>query len=476
MAMGKKRTQEEYDELLKEVNPTIARVGDYIRMDIRTKHECLVCGYKWDVFPSSLTGKKHSGCPMCNGGTDTVVIGVNDMWTTNPELAKLLANPNDGYKYTQATSKKVKWKCPDCGEITEPKSISSVKTYGLFCKKCSKNKSLPNKIMYNLLTSLGIEFDDEMHFDWCRFNYDGKDRRGIYDFYFEKDNQKYIVEMDGYFHENDNYMSNQTAFDSQYIDDEKDRLALDNDIHMIRIPCIPSTTYVIKNNILKSELPSILDLSEINWNDCFYKSTNRIIKDICIEYNNGLTITELSKKYKKHIDTIRKYLDHGTTIGLCEYKHDDNKSHVVCLNDKKYYDMIKDASKHYNVTTASIISCCNHRSFNAGHGVDEAGLPLVFVYYNEYVNLSELDILHKIQQSVQFKYLNKMVICLNTKTIFKTAKDAEKWCGRRISGNLYEPGKFRHSGKHPITKEELQWKKLIDYMQSTDFIVSEVSV
>ena len=53
MAMGKKRTQEEYDELLKETNPTISRVGDYTRMDIKTKHECLVGGYKWDVVPRS---------------------------------------------------------------------------------------------------------------------------------------------------------------------------------------------------------------------------------------------------------------------------------------------------------------------------------------------------------------------------------------------------------------------------------------
>ena len=108
--MGRKRTQEEYDLLLKKENPTIIRIGTYHRMDERLDHKCLVCGHEWKVFPSSLTGKKHSGCPMCNGGTDTVVVGKNDMWTTNPELAKLLADPNDGYKYTQRTSKKVKWK------------------------------------------------------------------------------------------------------------------------------------------------------------------------------------------------------------------------------------------------------------------------------------------------------------------------------------------------------------------------------
>ena len=111
--MGRQRTQEEYDSLLKSVNPTIIRIGKYNKMDEKLEHKCLVCNYEWNVLPSSLTGKKHSGCPMCNGGTNTVIVGVNDMWTTNPELASLLADPNDGYKYTQSTSKKVSWRCPD---------------------------------------------------------------------------------------------------------------------------------------------------------------------------------------------------------------------------------------------------------------------------------------------------------------------------------------------------------------------------
>ena len=52
---------------------------------------------------------------MCNGGTNTVIVGINDMWTTNPELASLLADPNDGYKYMQSSGHKVKWKCKNCG-------------------------------------------------------------------------------------------------------------------------------------------------------------------------------------------------------------------------------------------------------------------------------------------------------------------------------------------------------------------------
>ena len=75
--------------------------------------------------------------------------------------------------------------------------------------------------MYNLLSSLDIPFDDEANFDWCKFELEDQSKYGIYDFYFEKDNQKYIVEMDGYWHKNDNLMNGQTADESKYIDDEK---------------------------------------------------------------------------------------------------------------------------------------------------------------------------------------------------------------------------------------------------------------
>ena len=466
--MGRKRTQEEYDLLLKKENPTIIRIGTYHRMDERLDHKCLVCGHEWKVFPSSLTGKKHSGCPMCNGGTDTVVVGKNDMWTTNPELAKLLADPNDGYKYTQRTRKKVKWKCPTCGKITKPKSISNVYDNGLFCRSCDDNVSLPNRIMYNLLSSIGINFESEVVFDWCKFKIDDKDKYGIYDFYLENKDKKYIVEMDGYFHKYDNYISGQSASDSKIIDDEKDRLALENDIEVIRITCIPSTTTVIKNGIINSKLAEILDLSNINWNKCFYQSIKSVTKEVCVDYKNGITITELSSKYKKDKGTIMKYLDYGTQIGLCKYNHDNNKRHVVCLNDNKYYDMIKDAGVFYNVSTASIQQCCLGKVLNAGNGVDENGLPLVFAYYEDYIKLSDIDILKKIQDSIIFKFYDKMVICLNTRTVFKTTIDAQKWCGSSITANLYEPHKYKFSGKHPLTKEKLSWMKLKDYyLQST---------
>ena len=53
-------------------------------------------------------------CPCCSGYQ--VSIGYNDFNTKRPDLSKLLVNYDDGFKYTEWSSSRVDWKCPDCGE------------------------------------------------------------------------------------------------------------------------------------------------------------------------------------------------------------------------------------------------------------------------------------------------------------------------------------------------------------------------
>ena len=134
------------------------------------KARCLKCGYVYTDYDYNFY--KKIGCGYCNG--KVVVKGINDMWTTNPELAKLLANPDDGYKYTSTSSQKVDWRCPICNTIHRNKVINNISLRGLSCL-CSKSKSYPNRFMYWLLDYLHIEFEDEKTFDWS----DGK----RYDFY-----------------------------------------------------------------------------------------------------------------------------------------------------------------------------------------------------------------------------------------------------------------------------------------------------
>lgn len=457
-----KRTPEEYKNEIKSKN--IEPLEDFVNVDTPIKHHCLICNYEWITRPVNIL-HQNTGCPMCNGGTNIVVIGVNDMWTTNPELASLLADPEDGYKYTQSSNAEVPWRCKDCGEITKPKKISKVKLRGLFCGRCSDKKSLPNRIMYNLLSELNVDFSTEKIFDWCKFTYKGKNKYGIYDFYFKLNNKEYIVEMDGRWHNHDNQMSGQTKEYSKYVDEQKDILAKEHNIIVIRINSDPSTTNNIKNNIIRSELNNLFDLSNINWNKCFYKSVTPIMKKVCNDFNSGLSVKELSVKYNKDVATIMKFLDIGTSSNLCAYNHNGNKIKVVSINNKMIFDSLNEAAKYYNTTAPTIRNMikdkfkCNERL------CDDYGIPIIFRTYDDFTKMSDFDILYDIQQVILNNFLNDMVICLNANTIFKNQQKAKQWCGTSISGTIYEPKKYIHAGRHPITKEKLSWMKLVDYIK-----------
>ena len=58
--------------------------------------------------------------------------------------------------------------------------------------------------------------------------------------------------------------------------------------------------------------------------------------------------------------------------------------------------------------------------------------------------------------------MSQKVKCLNTGEVFMSIKEAARWCGMGKNGDsLYEYFKKdsrKTAGKHPITKEKLQWK------------------
>ena len=124
----KKKTTEEFIEELNEKYPDEYEVlSEYTsaKDPIKIKHK--KCGHIWHPEPVYMVHKKveEPPCPLCHN--HIVVIGVNDMWTTNSYLASLLWNKEDGYKYLDGSHIKVPWKCPDCGSRIKEKSIASVK-------------------------------------------------------------------------------------------------------------------------------------------------------------------------------------------------------------------------------------------------------------------------------------------------------------------------------------------------------------
>lgn len=348
-------------------------------------YQCLKDGYIGNIYENYLI--HGNGCPVCSN--KKVMVGVNDMWTTNPELAKLLADPDDGYKYTYGSMAKLIWKCPNCGTIIKSKKICDVYNYGLSCPKCSDGISYPEKVMYNLLNELDVAFEYQYNPLWCKYKLYGKNKIGLYDYYIPS--KQIIIEMDGDWHNEDNNISGQTVEESKQIDKIKDQLAKEHGINVIRINCSyhAYNIQIIKSNILKSQMVSIFNLSNIDWTEIDKISQKSLVKEICNckKEDANISVSQISCKYKISPNTVLRYLKQGTKLGWCNYnpvlEHqksiDEKKKKVKCITTNTFYNSVKEASNSTGVFAQNISSCCKGKYNYAGKLSDGTKLVWKFI-------------------------------------------------------------------------------------------------
>ena len=279
--------------------------------------ECTMDGYKNNVSETGL--ERGDGCPVCDN--KVIIRGINDMWTTNQELASLLANPDDGYKYTQYSQKNVDWKCPYCNSLVKNKKINVVsRNNHVPCQFCGDGFSYPEKAMSNILTFLNVEYIQHYRIENKTFLFDGRPYKPEYDFYFELDNNKYIIEMDGDFHNKVHSNSKLSIDQIKEIENKKDLLAKENNINLIRIDCRISNYDYIFNSIKNTILNNLFDLSKINKTEINKKAYSSNIVDACHLYmTKSKNLNTISKLLNIPYGTIYKYLQKGAEIGLCDY-------------------------------------------------------------------------------------------------------------------------------------------------------------
>lgn len=313
-------SRETYVEKLRKARPKFTLVGDYVDENTPTQFQCKE-GHVFENRPFSVL-HCHGGCPYCKGRK--ILIGYNDMWTTRPDIAAMLQNPEDGYRYTCGANKKAWFNCPDCG-TPSLKTINNVATHDFGCQHCSDSVSYPNKFSRALLDQLPIEsYDCEYRPKWAASYY--------YDNHFWYDGVEYILEMDGALHFNEHTFSRTTIEQIREADRIKDELAAQYNIHMIRIDCIKSDMEYIKAHILRSELNSVFDLSNVDWVLCDQKGQKNILKEACKLYMSKMyTLTDIGKILHVHPATVSNYLKRGTKFGWCDYS--TNSSRKTQQND-----------------------------------------------------------------------------------------------------------------------------------------------
>ena len=427
-------------------------------------------------------------CPVCSGLQ--VCVGFNDIWTTNPDLGNLLANPDDGFKYMQNSNKHTDFKCPVCGYICKDKSINQVnRDMDVRCPICKDGISYPNKFIFNSLLQIKdkLDFlDREYRPKWCKFELKEKIRTGVYDIYLGINNKEYIIEMDGGFHEKlhskEKYY---TLEDIKYIDSMKDKLAIEHNIEMIRIDCSydyhDRYKYILRN-ILNSKLSEILPLELIDFEEANIKSQKSLLVEACNLWNNGYAAHEIMLELNIGKWLVSSYLKQGQKYNLCNNYSAQNSTirssgiKVTCVNTGISYSTIAEPSKIYNIDDKGILNCCRGNDFSAGKDL-KTGEKLFWMYTDDYNKLNKREVIKYLIDKKVKEYTEnisgKAVYCTTTNEVFNSIMDAVRAYDGNESGiRKCCRGEIKTSGTLQ-NGTRLTWVFLKDYVEINNMTMEE---
>lgn len=299
-----KKTNEQFLQELKEKNGKVEVLEEYKGSHDYIMVRCKKCGYEWKSIPTNLY--KGVGCPKCaNNITLTTQQFANELSKINPDLEVI-----GEYVNTKAP---ILVRCKNCGNTFFITPLSAKYSQSANCKYCSDGVSYPNKFGYAFVEQLPVQnICHEWIPEWAKpYSYDN---------YFEYDDNRYILEMDGGFHYEGHTIGHETYKDVRQKDNLKDKLAAQNNVEVIRIDCRESKMEYIRNNIMDSRLAEIFNLSKIDWDYCEKQAQRNIVKDVCKYYMEKSTlIIDITAAFHKDRHTISKYLKIGTKIGWCDY-------------------------------------------------------------------------------------------------------------------------------------------------------------
>lgn len=367
-------------------------------------------GHSIDAFIySRVTSEGY--CRICSN--HEILVGFNDMWTTNPELANQLLDPEDGYKYTQNSSKKVDWKCLECSNILPQKSINNTKRVGLSCPICSDGIPFGEKFIYHILKDNGIKFELEKTFSWSQ--------KRRYDFYLPT--LSCIIEVHGEQHATGKFR-NTYVRDEAGNDKLKRELALKNGIEeYIVIDAEKSYGDYIMNSILNLSSPYKIWLIA-DFNDIEKRTSQTLMKDAWNLWNEGNAVGEIVEELRLSRPTIRKYLKRGAFAGVCDYSTEESRKRSGRVNSEhdvwnvpivqfdKEMNFIKEwrnathATKELNISSSSSIhSCCKGENKTAG------GFRWLYKDYYDKNKEKELntDITHKGRSIIQLNQQGEFI-------------------------------------------------------------------
>lgn len=331
---------------------------------------CLDCNNKGTHTEKEL--KAGSLCSVCSHST--VVIGINDIATTHPELVPFFCDKSDTIKNSYGTNKKFDVKCPNCNYIKHMRPMDILRA-GFGCPKCGDGKSYPAKFLIAFFDQLNEYYKPEYYPDWIK---DELNCKKFYDLYIPSRNM--IIEIHGPQHYKDINGFFRAVAEESANDILKENLAKKNGIsEYISISAKQSTAEYLSNSIINSKLSEIYDLTNINWDDCDRAACSSLIKKACELWENGLGIKAICEQLNLGRKTVREYLKHGAELDWCNYTTKNHMKEsakrtprsklykpVICLETNKQFPSIKHAAEATNANSVEIGKCCKGLANTSG--------------------------------------------------------------------------------------------------------------
>lgn len=325
------------------------------------QYKCNNCGFCDDrswVEENHLINRKIR-CLVCGDKAHIVMENINSIVTTAPWMIPYFQG---GYDEAKLYGKygcgnpdnkdgKIYAVCPDCGRVsTKEVSVCNIYLNHSIGCSCSDGKSFPEKFAFKMFEILiNQNFETQKTFDWSKkIQHNNPKLKGDkrYDFYFQLNNEEYIVETHGLQHYEDCFSyygkKSRTVEEEQENDRIKKGLALANGIkeeNYIIINCKKSELEWIRDNILQSRLTELFYLRKIDWVKCAEFAFKSLVKVVCeIKRDNpDLTSTKIAIMFKLSKTTIKKYLAKGSEIwNWVKYdpKEEMKKSGMKCIKLK----------------------------------------------------------------------------------------------------------------------------------------------
>ncbi len=235
-----KKNTEYFISEMKIKNPNIQILGEYINDSIKILCKCLIDEYEWSATPSSLL-QKH-GCPKCAKNIKNT--------TENFKLKMLDINPNINIlgEYKNINTK-ILCQCDICKRIFSIRPSDLL--HGQGCSHCNRSKG-ENKIS-DFLNQHNISFVPQNKF------YDCISKRKLpFDFYLPDYNM--CIEYDGKQHFEavcfggiSKEQSDENLIICQKHDEIKTQYCKDNKIKLLRIPYweFNNIENILENELLK---------------------------------------------------------------------------------------------------------------------------------------------------------------------------------------------------------------------------------